>query len=526
MWRGNLKATSGLAALLVAGLAGCVDLQVANPNAPGEAQVLATASDVQSLLGGTYTRWLYAQSYDGPTMFLSNAAGQHAAPWANSGMEYYARIPRNPTVNSPGDANITNLTNAWTQSYRVLAAVHDGLQMVDSGKVSLGSDEARARAFGRYMQGLALGTVALLYDSAFVYDETMNPLQKQPFKGYQDAMNAALGFLADAATIASANTFTIPSSWMSQSVSSAKLAQLAHTYAAIYRAAVARTPAERQAVNWAQVVADANAGITSDWQRTFDLNTCAFSAGCDIGMYYLTVDGWEMQNNWVLGMADQSGKYQSWVSAALTSKQPFRILTPDTRWPQGTTDSAQRKNPGDYFIDQGNDQGTWARPDRGTWRWSYYGQTKEPYYTAYSVDLSGSAPEVAVEELKMLKAEAAYYASDFATVASLVNATRTQHGLAATDAAGTNSDCVPKLPNGSCGNLWEMLKWEKRLETLFLGPLAVGFYFDSRGWGDLMQGTILQFPVPYREMQILQQSPYNYGGVGGSYGAPVGSYGY
>ncbi len=41
-----------------------------------------------------------------------------------------------------------------------------------------------------------------------------------------------------------------------------------------------------------------------------------------------------------------------------------------------------------------------------------------------------------------------------------------------------------------------------------------------------MEGTILQFPVPYWEMELLQQLPYNYGGVGGEWGAPVGTYGY
>lgn len=532
MWRSNLKATSGLAALLAVGLAGCVDLEVQNPNAPDAERALATSGDVESLIGGGYTRWLYAQTYSGPTMMLSVAAGQHAAPWANAGMEYYARIPRNPTVNSPGDANITQLIYAWVQAYRVIAAERDALVMIDSGKVSLGDNEVRARAFARYMQGLAHGTVALLYDSGFVYDEKTDPLTVK-FKGYQDVMTAALGYLADAATLAGSGSFTVPASWMSQSVSSATLARLAHSYAALFRAAVARTPAERKAVDWVKVVADADAGITSDWERTSDCNSNVFCPGNDIALQYIVYLGWQEQNNWVMGMADTSGAYQTWVNHWINEKShskmmPFLIVTPDTRWPQGATEEAQRANPGDYFMVQANDYGVWARPDRGTWRWSYYAQVKEPYYTVFGVDFAGTAPEVTVEELKALKAEAAYYGKvgTLQDVVDFVNATRTTHGLQATNLAGTNPDCVPKLPNGDCGDLWEMFKWEKRLETLFLGPLEIGFYFDSRGWGDLMEGTILQFPVPYREMQILQLAPYNYGGVGGSYGAPLGTYGY
>jgi hypothetical protein len=262
--------------------------------------------------------------------------------------------------------------------------------------------------------------------------------------------------------------------------------------------------------------------------RAFNCNTGQFCGDVDdwIGVGYMMFDGWQMQNNWVVGMADQSGAYQSWIAAALTAKQPFLFVTPDTRWPQGATEDEQRDNPGDYYTLQANDNGTWARPDRGTWRWSFYEQTYEPFYTALNFDGQGSIPEVRVKELEALVAEAAYYAGTLGTVVSFVNDTRTQHGLNVTDASGLNTSCVPKLPNGTCGSLWEMFKWEKRLETQFGGPLAIGFYFDSRGWGDLMQGTILQFPVPYREMQILLRSPYDYGGVGGQYGAPVGTYGY
>ncbi len=71
-----------------------------------------------------------------------------------------------------------------------------------------------------------------------------------------------------------------------------------------------------------------------------------------------------------------------------------------------------------------------------------------------------------------------------------------------------------------------MFKWEKRLETQWAGVNRVGWYYDGRGWGDLMEGTILQLPVPYRDYQIMLLQPYNYGGVGGDWGAPVGTYGY
>ena len=128
--------------------------------------------------------------------------------------------------------------------------------------------------------------------------------------------------------------------------------------------------------------------------------------------------------------------------------------------------------------------------------------------------------------MRALLAEAAYRSGNMPAVASFVNETRTLHGLNGTDPAGTNTSCVPKLPNGSCGDLWEMFKWEKRLESQFVGPLRVGWYFDGRGWGDLMEGTVLQFPIPWFVMLDLGQTPYDFGGVGGLWGATVGTYGY
>lgn len=526
MCRRMSKATSGLTALLLIGMAGCANLDVVNPNAPDAGRALSTAGDVEALIGGAFSRWTNVGDYNGPTMFLSNASGEHVAPWANAGMEMYARIPRIPTNNTAGAANVGNLTFAWYESYGAIAAVHDGLKQINDGKVDLGTEgNLRARAYGKFMQGLAHGTIALLYDSAFVYDETSDPTAVS-LQGYQDVMNAALGYLNDAITLAGSGTFTVPASWMSQDVSNVTLAQLAHSMAARLRAAVARTPAERGAVDWAQVVTDANAGITADWYITQDCNTGTFCNLFNEAVIYRLSDGWQMQNNWVAGMADTSGAYQAWIATPLANKQPFLIHTPDARWPSGADEATQLANPGDYYTMNSGGTRIWNRPDRGTWRWSYYEQTREPFYTFGNIDYAGSIPLVEVKEMDALRAEAAYRAGNMQAVADFVNASRTQHGLIATDAAGTNTNCVPKLPNGSCGDLWEMFKWEKRLETQFAGPLRIGWYFDGRGWGDLMEGTILQFPVPYREMQLLQRTPYNYGGVGGLYGAPVGTYGY
>ena len=132
-----------------------------------------------------------------------------------------------------------------------------------------------------------------------------------------------------------------------------------------------------------------------------------------------------------------------------------------------------------------------------------------------------------MDAMHLLKAEALYNKGDLAGVATLINMTRTGAGLNATDATGTNTSCVPKLPDGSCGNLWEMLKWEKRMQIQMQGMLGAPWYFDSRGWGDLFKDTPLQFPAPCKELQVLQILPcYSFGGSGGEMSAPLSTYAY
>ena len=515
MWRRIEKARLGLATLLLIGTAGCVDLEVPNTNAPDRSRALATPGDVESLIGGSYLSWQGSLYYNGPTMALSAISFEHTAPWANSGVEYYARLPRVPTDNVAGGTSVGNLRYAWTRCYRAIAAVRDGLASIAEG-LDLGDDALRAQAYGKFMQGMAHATLALLYDSAFVYDESVEPADVV-LSGYQDVMTAALGYFAEAATLAGQGTFELPSGWMGQVVTSTTLAQLAHSEAARHRVAVARTPAERAAVSWTTVLADISDGITEDWEFVNDCETL-----CDEALYYRNYPGWTMMPMWIIGMADQSGAYQAWIpTQSADDKREFISVTPDTRFPQGADEATQIANRGSWFeVAEGDERLIGKRPDRGTWRWSYY---KNWTFQTVATDFEGATPLVTMREMKALAAEADGSA---AALAAFVNETRILHGLQATDAAGTNADCVPKLPNGSCGDLWEMFKWEARLETQFRGPLRIGWFVNGRGWGDLTEGSIVHFPVPYTEMQILGQPFYNFGGAGSPGSAPLGTYGF
>ena len=99
--------------LLAFGTTACADLEVTNLNDPDATRSLSTPGDVVSLIGGSYNNWFYGNyNYSSAGMALCNASFQHNAPWANSGMEQYGRLPRIAFVNSINDGYYNNMTQS------------------------------------------------------------------------------------------------------------------------------------------------------------------------------------------------------------------------------------------------------------------------------------------------------------------------------------------------------------------------------------------------------------------------------
>lgn len=517
--------------LLIFGTTACADLDVVNLNDPDAARSLSTPGDVLSLIGGAYNNWFYGNyTYFGAGMAISNTVFQHNAPWANSGMELYGRIPRVAFVNSISNGDYNYMTRSWFYSYRAIAAVADGLKALNNPAVASAlsaNDVAAAKAFGKFVLGMSHASVAVLFSEGFAVDETTDLTAAQDPMGYNELMAKALGYFDECISLAQGASFTLPLEWMRAPLTGPQLARVAKSMKARFRAANARTPAERAAVNWQAVIADIDGGITS----TFFANYDDYNGWSNDVLGYGTYFGWSQAAYFIYGMADQSGNYQRWNSASMATKShtiggtEILIITPDKRFPQGNSVAAQRLAPGRNFrVNRASEAGgTWARPDRGTWRWSWYKHNRgEEYWN----DLMFDIPEIRMEEMNLLKAEALIRTGNQAGAATIINQTRVAvGGLNATNAAGANTSCVPKLPDGTCGNLLEMLKWEKRLETTFTGPLGVGWYFDARGWGDLWKDTFIQLPMPCAEAQVLQLLPCKtFGGPGGEGAAALSTY--
>lgn len=535
----TFRKTATLAgAFLLLGAGACADLEVTNPNEPDAGRALSSPGDVEALIAGSFSSWYVGQhSYNGPELALTRMAFEATAPWNNAGMVPLSRIPREPLNNAASDPYYINQSWTWTYSYRALAAVASGLKAIeDDPAISEGLEEAgsllRTRVYGKFMQGLGHAAIAFLYDQGFVIDETTDITAVEPV-GYAELMTAAMGYFDEALALAATGDFTLPVNWMSQAVTRTQLVGIIHGYKARYLAAVARTREERAAVNWNAVIAETNASI-GNWAVNLTYAANNWEPTGDLAPGYALTETWNQLNYFVSGMADQSGRYQQWLAAPVNSRHPLLngttpifIVTPDTRFNQGATLEEQALPANDGTLWDRHVPGqNWARPERGTWRWSYYrnilGDT-----VAYT--MGGDSDwwlELDADEMRLLRAEGLFRTGNLAGAADLINVTRTMHGLNATNSSGLNTSCVPKLPNSSCGGLFEMLKWEKRMESYAVGPNGSGWYSDSRGWGDLYEGTPLHFPVPARELQVLGMPLYTFGGVGGQGAAPQSQYNY
>jgi hypothetical protein len=557
-----MRRIAGLS-LLVLALGACMDLDVVNPNAPNRERALETAGDVESLIAGSFSNWWNTSSSHlsgGP--ILANQSFQMASWPANFGMVDFSGFPRAPLANmSTHTFYQEGVAYTWVQNYRALAAVAEGFQALDDPEIAEGLGAAgvlRARAWGRFVQGLAHGSLALFYAEGWIVDETTQLTDaggfpaEQPLVGADQLLAAAIGYFDQAIALANGATFTIPPGWASRSITAAELVRASNSLKARYRAAVARNPAERQAVNWNAVIAEVDAGITENFDMSLQHTACCTASPSGwqswmVGQFSNNTVGWGQSTYMIKGMADQSGMYQDWLSFDPHSRHPQfpdgsprLIITPDLRFPQGATESAQRADvrarramsgtaPGELATQFGEypyvivGHLSWGQPARGTFRWSYYRHGNTDYYRANGLTPS-PVPEITVAEMRLLKAEALLRTGNAAGAADLINVTRVAAGLNATDAAGTNTSCVPKLPNGSCGNLMEMLKWEKRLETMFFGLHGNSWYFEGRGWGDLYNGTPVERPVPCLERELTAQQCTTTGGVGGAGSAPVSVY--
>lgn len=531
-------------------LAGCKDLTVPNQNQPDVARVFGSPRDVETIVSKLFQQMYNGQLGNPDDIFTQTItmSFESSSQLGNFGMGTRGAIPRSPIDNSIGNnVSVGNFRDFdfLSRNARGAANAIAALDQFTAAGASIGSParDAKAKSFAYFTLGYALGYLAIFYDSAAILTAAVPSSEIPPLSKSTDVMAVALASFDSSIAIASSaaassgtNGFPIPIDWLSQvtPTSQADFIRLVRSYKAKFRAGIARNPTERAAADWPAIIADATNGITADF--IIQTNATTGWSGAVVNQLAQT-SGWSQMTPFILGMADTAGSYDAWLQQALLSRTPFLLRTPDKRFPAGVDRPAQNAVTGTgrggtpagtvlYFRNRPPGEDTNAEP-WGTWwydnwrSWAIRANGQNGPYVQY--------PLVAND---MLAAEGYIRASNFAAAIPLINKSRVRAGLAAltvisalTDQVPGGTGCVPRVPQPptftttACGNIMEAMKYEKRLETSMVGYAE--WFIDSRGWGDLVQGTALEWPVPYQELFARIKPSYTTAGV-----AAKGTYGF
>jgi len=480
---------------LLAILSACQDMDVVNLNQPDRERALQEPSAVEALLTSGFYHF-YEPTTDAYAMVHFVLANEATSSLSSRGIFDLGRQPRQAFDNSPTYGYRWFIQWPWESNYRgisnvtdAMVAINEGMRFTDGTK----DNTPRGHAFIKFIQGISHGYLAMMFDQAIILDETVNLEDGVPEPSpYPEVMAAAIGYLEEAIQVAEANAFQLPASWLPQRpLTNTELAQWAHLFAARYLAAVARTPAEREQVDWSRVAyhaeraGDADASVEGD------------------GWYWWFAGGWYGQT-WLrgayelLGPADESGRYEAWRASPLMERQPFTIVTSDRRihGEEGPTSE------GTYWRWHATSPFSSAR---GDYFQSLYENIRWEYHRLTGA--LGPCPVFQKEEATLLRAEARLRAGDIPGAVELINVSRVGNGKMERLSA-----------NISAEEAWKWMKYEKLMEIAFVqGGHA---FAERRGWGDLICGTLLHFPMPGAELERMLMPIYTFGGTAGGAATP------
>ena len=475
--------------LLATSFATCVDLEVENTNDPDVSEVLSTPEGVKSLTGGLFNKWFKSEQHNfgspGPAMWVM-------ADWGTVTFANYATVDmsKEPRVflNNTAPYGYHAVTrNFWQNMYGVVTSANDVLQALDNGMEigENGSETAMVRGMSHFMQGLGNGYIGLVYDQGYPSDETVTDYLTLEIKPYTVSIDMAIEELEKAIVIFDANPFTLPTEWMSgDNFTNTRMSQIAHSFIARLMVYSPRNTAGSATVNWQEVLAHAQAGITEDFSIEGDGNI-SNRKWMSWYKYYMARPDWGKVDMRVINMIDNS-QPANWPDGGV-SELPFG----------GLIDSPDQRVVSDFQYDTAN-----IRPERGLYRWSSYRYTRfDPY-----IDANFFAPVVMMRKVEndLFIAEAYARLGQYDDAMNMINTgTRVTRGELApisNDAAVVDNAII----------------YERTIELPLTG-MGIQF-FDMRRRDMLQDGSLLHFPIPAQQLEILLEPVYTFGGVAPRYG--------
>lgn len=503
---------------LAAGLTACQELAITNPNLPDRERATQQPTATESFVATAFRTWWPVAGHDDyPSWAFSTMAREITSGFADFGQLELSAEPRAAWNNSPVNARANVTEVPWAGLYRTISAVNDALIAIDSGLVIVDDARtARTYAVGKFIQGISHGYLGLYFDQAYIADENLalDTVTVPVLHPYEDVITAAIAQLDEAIAVAQTQDFSLPvDSWVYQAMTRDQFIRLANSFVARLLVYSARTPAERAAVDWNEVIARVDAGIQADFAPVAQLDILWHDWARLVARVRNAArpSDFGRPGYWLLGPADSTSGFIDWVNTPVADRVAFQIETTDRRI-QGDANPATA---GSYV---GYNANNIFAASRGTYRFSHY------FFRRFGTGVTwqeGPLASMLVSEMQLLKAEGLIRTNQAALAVPIINVTRVANGqLPPVDIDGPpiEQGCVPRQLDGDCGSLWDALRYEKRIEGV--GVSGVIAFFDARGWQELPENTMLHLPVPGAELATLRLPLYTFGG-GGEGSAPA-----
>jgi hypothetical protein len=467
--------------ITVMSMTACDDLVVENLNDPDFDTAFSNPGDIKGVTGGLINRWFQNnQEYDGPGLALWTTSDAGTCSWGNVGMRDFGNEPRKEFDNKPSYSNAVITEDYYNTLYSVLSQSNDVLAQTIGNGVEMddgSTDLVNATAY--FTQALSLGYLGLVYDKAFIITHETDLSDEIEASPYQDVLAAALTSLDACISICNSSSFDVPTEWIpGEPWNSAEFGQLASSFAARFLVYGSRNKAEDEATDWARVYSYAKNGIQKDFSPLAD----------DIIWYslyqtYSIFPGWGQTDMYVVNLMDP-GMPNKFPTSGLFTDLPNNG--------QATSDDARLESDFEYLSSCP------FRAERGYYQFSSYRYARlDTYIDTWTEPM----PVFYKAENDYFLAEAALKTNKVQEAADVMNAS----------ARVTRGNLAP-LP-ADAGQIADAIHYERMVELMLSG---MGIQFFEMRKEDLLQaGSLLHWPVPGSQLEVMQLPYYTYGpGVG------------
>ncbi len=489
-----------LLSISVSIVSGCADLVVENKNAPDRDLAITRPADVIGLIDGGYRRWAFMVQW----RTLIPATGQ--SKWGTGTVGNWwlhpgNNIPRTAEFPNTPTSNFQDVNNdLWGEFNGSIANANLALNAIANGvEIENAPTTTGYKALAQFLQALNYGALGLHFDKAFIIDETTDLTGTIEFLPYADVIAAAVAKIEAAKTTAdqaiAAGSTSVPTGiiptlgaidarWTTPGATLTwpQFKQIANSYAALFMAMSPRTVAENAAANWGQIRTYATNGVDFDFAPVSNNDEWQSQL-----LRYMASD-WVRVNQEVVKLMDPA-QPALWPTDGTT---PPAINTSDARF--GT----------DFVLAP-----TWAifRPDRGQYKFSRV-QYRRYFYHRFGITAAGAVPFLLRAQNDLILSEAITRSGGLKLDAvALINRYRVGRGsLPALTALDTDAAVQAAL----------LYEWN--LEVGPTGLLSTPQYNDRR-MGRLIPGSLTMWPVPARELGVLLQPYYSFGGNAGAVGS-------